>query len=144
MKIAVVGLGSMGFGMANSLIRQGHDVWGHDINAQRVGDLENAGGKGAIAAADPYTPSAGSITDSFDLMAQKVVTTIDFDSSYGINAWLNDNQATITVAEESGKMSFTVTGTTVYAGDVIRYDVFRTKVKQRQSVSKALKPTADF
>ncbi len=53
MKIAVVGLGSMGFGMANSLIRQGHDVWGNDINAQRVGDLENAGGKGAIAAADP-------------------------------------------------------------------------------------------
>jgi putative dehydrogenase len=53
MKIAVVGLGSMGFGMANSLIRQGHDVWGHDINAQRVGDLVNAGGKGAIAAADP-------------------------------------------------------------------------------------------
>lgn len=53
MKIAVVGLGSMGFGMANSLIRQGHDVWGHDINVQRVSDLENAGGKGAIAAADP-------------------------------------------------------------------------------------------
>jgi putative dehydrogenase len=47
MKTAVIGLGSMGFGMAASLIRAGHDVWGHDINPDRIAELVAAGGKGA-------------------------------------------------------------------------------------------------
>ena len=51
MKTAVIGLGSMGFGMASSLVRDGHDVWGQDINAQRVADLHAAGGKGAATPA---------------------------------------------------------------------------------------------
>ena len=54
MRIGVVGLGSMGYGIASSLLRAGHAVHGADVNvaavarlasegAQRVGDLIRAG-----------------------------------------------------------------------------------------------------
>jgi len=36
MKVAVIGLGSMGFGMAQSLARKGFDVAGADLNAEAV------------------------------------------------------------------------------------------------------------
>ncbi len=47
MKIGVVGLGSMGFGMATSLIRAGHAVHGADVNAEALERLRAQG------AADP-------------------------------------------------------------------------------------------
>lgn len=45
--ILVIGLGSMGFGMAESLLRAGHKVYGADIDSQKV---EALCAKGAIAA----------------------------------------------------------------------------------------------
>ena len=33
-KVALFGLGSMGIGMARSLLRAGHIVWGYDIRAE--------------------------------------------------------------------------------------------------------------
>lgn len=45
--IAVIGLGSMGFGMAASLVRAGHTVYGADINAARVDELVALGGHAA-------------------------------------------------------------------------------------------------
>ena len=33
MNVAVIGLGSMGYGMAASVLRAGHATWGVDINA---------------------------------------------------------------------------------------------------------------
>ncbi|MDX5402017.1 MAG: NAD-binding protein [Rhodobacterales bacterium] len=48
----VIGLGSMGLGMALSLIRAGHDVWGLDLNAAQVAKLEEAGGH-ALTKASP-------------------------------------------------------------------------------------------
>ena len=33
-KVALFGLGSMGIGMARSLLRAGHTVWGYDIRAE--------------------------------------------------------------------------------------------------------------
>ena len=45
--ILVVGLGSMGFGMADSLLRAGYKVYGADIDPQKTDDLC---AKGAIAA----------------------------------------------------------------------------------------------
>lgn len=44
-KIGVIGLGSMGFGIASSILRAGHETWGFDINPERVGKLREAGGK---------------------------------------------------------------------------------------------------
>lgn len=45
--VAVVGLGSMGFGMAQSLRRAGFSVAGFDVSAQAVAKWVAAGGRGA-------------------------------------------------------------------------------------------------
>lgn len=45
--VTVVGLGSMGFGMAQSLLRAGHKVFGVDIDATRVDALAGDGGVSA-------------------------------------------------------------------------------------------------
>lgn len=44
-KIAVIGLGSMGYGMAQSCLRAGHETWGIDINAEAVARLGAEGGQ---------------------------------------------------------------------------------------------------
>ena len=51
--IAVYGLGSMGYGIAQSLLRAGHKVWGHDINADAVSRFQEEGGQ-----SDAQDPSA--------------------------------------------------------------------------------------
>ena len=38
-KTGIIGLGSMGYGMARNLIKAGHQVWGHDINPDAVARL---------------------------------------------------------------------------------------------------------
>lgn len=45
-KIAVFGLGSMGYGMASSLLRAGHVVYGLDINPAQVERFKGEGGQG--------------------------------------------------------------------------------------------------
>lgn len=47
MRIGVVGLGSMGYGMASSLIRAGHAVHGADVNAEAVLRLQAEGADAA-------------------------------------------------------------------------------------------------
>lgn len=54
MLIDFVGLGSMGLGMATSLVRAGHTVRGHDPDASRVEMFIAAGG---IAASESTTPA---------------------------------------------------------------------------------------
>lgn len=51
-KACVIGLGSMGQGMALSMLRKGLDVSGTDINAGAVARLTEAGGRGAATAAE--------------------------------------------------------------------------------------------
>lgn len=43
-KVAVIGLGSMGLGMATSLLRAGHEVFGVDVNPRQVERLIEEGG----------------------------------------------------------------------------------------------------
>jgi L-threonate 2-dehydrogenase len=50
--IAVIGLGSMGFGMANSLQRAGFEVTGCDVSADLVARFVAVGGKGARTPAE--------------------------------------------------------------------------------------------
>jgi 3-hydroxyisobutyrate dehydrogenase len=50
--IAVIGLGSMGFGMANSLQRAGFEVTGCDVSADLVARFASGGGKGARTPAE--------------------------------------------------------------------------------------------
>ena len=51
MKVGVVGLGSMGYGIAASLLRGGHQVWGADVNADAVRRLRSEGAGDGLAAA---------------------------------------------------------------------------------------------
>jgi putative dehydrogenase len=46
-RVAVIGLGSMGFGMATSLRRKGFDVTGYDVSADAVARFVAEGGGGA-------------------------------------------------------------------------------------------------
>lgn len=54
--VAVIGLGSMGLGMARSLLREGHSVVGCDVSPTRVAELVEAGGR---AATDPQDAAGG-------------------------------------------------------------------------------------
>ena len=50
MKVAAIGLGSMGYGMASSLLRAGHEVYGVDVNADAMARFRGDGGAaGALA-----------------------------------------------------------------------------------------------
>ena len=51
MRIGVIGLGSMGMGMAVSLVKAGHDVAGSDVRASAMDSLVAAGGRGAATPA---------------------------------------------------------------------------------------------
>jgi len=51
-RAGVVGLGSMGFGMAQSLLRAGLDVAGCDVGAEAVARFTAAGGRGAASPAE--------------------------------------------------------------------------------------------
>ena len=49
-KVAVIGLGSMGYGVASSLLRAGLTVYGYDINDAQMAKFREAGGaEGALA-----------------------------------------------------------------------------------------------
>ena len=50
--VAVIGLGSMGFGMATSLRRAGFEVTGCDVSADAVARFVAEGGQGASTPAD--------------------------------------------------------------------------------------------
>lgn len=45
--VAVIGLGTMGYGMAASALRGGHRVWGVDINPDQVARFQSEGGQGS-------------------------------------------------------------------------------------------------
>ncbi|WP_117196058.1 L-threonate dehydrogenase [Rhizobium terrae] len=47
--IGVIGLGSMGFGMAISALRAGHRIWGQDINHTAMERLQQEGGTAGIS-----------------------------------------------------------------------------------------------
>src|SRR5580704_10375953 len=51
-RVAVIGLGSMGFGMATSLRRAGFDVTGCDVAADAAARFVAEGGKGAKTPAE--------------------------------------------------------------------------------------------
>ncbi len=55
LKVCVIGLGSMGFGMASSLLRDGFSVTGYDLNADAVARLVALGGKPAQNPAEAAT-----------------------------------------------------------------------------------------
>ena len=57
--VAVIGLGSMGYGIAQSVLRAGHTTFGHDVNPQAVARFQAEGGQdGTLADAAPTLDAA--------------------------------------------------------------------------------------
>jgi len=52
LKVCVIGLGSMGFGMASSLLRAGFSVTGYDLNTDAIARLVTLGGTSAQSPAE--------------------------------------------------------------------------------------------
>src|SRR3954471_3000558 len=57
-RIAIIGLGSMGYGMATSLRRAGFDVTGCDVSADSVKRFVGDGGRGAATPAEAARDAA--------------------------------------------------------------------------------------
>ncbi len=71
-KACVIGLGSMGLGMAQSMLRKGLDVSGADINPSAVAKLTQAGGKGFA--------SARQAAEGVDILVTVVVNAVQTDT----------------------------------------------------------------
>lgn len=83
-------------------------------------------------------------TLSLDLPNKKIVTKHPYNSKYGIEFWQNDNRnKTIKVFDENGNIAFKFKDP-LAVGDEVRWTLYEKTIPQRQSVSKALKPKADF
>lgn len=68
----VIGLGSMGLGMAQSMVKRGIKVAGFDINAAAVTKLAEAGGSGALSVAE--------VANNADVLLVVVVNAVQTDS----------------------------------------------------------------
>ena len=109
---------------------------------------ENSLGSDVIRVANVYTPPANAITSSFTYSSGAIVTKLHYVSSYGVKVKLNNllitgNLDNIVIANTSGNIGFTVSNTLYHIGDTIEYTVYSRVVPQRQSLSQALRPSAD-
>jgi hypothetical protein len=95
-----------------------------------------------INIATNYTPLANVQTASFTISTKRVVTKTVYKSTYGVKTHLNGTTITNTTANTSGNLSFTISNTIV-VGDLLEYTVYANVTHQRQSLSDALRPTAD-
>jgi hypothetical protein len=102
----------------------------------------NAIASDIVRAANPYVVPANAATSSFTLSTKTVVTKIIYTPSRVVESFLNRTKVSNTVANAAGNLSFTIT-TSVSTGDLIEYSVFESITPERQSLSNALRPTAD-
>ena len=72
-----------------------------------------------------------------------VVIKVPYVSTYGVRTQLNGISVTNTVANTGGNVSFTITNNALKIGDILEYSVYKHVINQRQSLSQALRPTAD-
>lgn len=100
-------------------------------------------GTDAIRNADAYVPEIGSITASYDYVNKTVVTTVPWNSGYGIKALVKDYELEVSELDMNGFVAFKINNLLI-DGDIIVYTVYKEKIDQRQSLSKALRPSADF
>ena len=102
----------------------------------------NALGWDAIRVASPYTPAADAKTITFTLSSKSVVTKIPYVSTYGVKTVYNGTTITNTMSNSSGNVGFTVTAN-IAIGNVLEYTVYANVSQERQSLSQALRPSAD-
>jgi hypothetical protein len=108
--------------------------------------MSNAAAWDAIRVSSPYTPPANAATVSFTLSNVNpygtVLTNVRYLSTYGVRTNLNGLSITNTMANTSGNVSFTVSSV-LKVGDVLEYSVYTHVINERQSLSQALRPSAD-
>jgi uncharacterized membrane protein len=71
-----------------------------------------------------------------------VVTKVPYVSTYGVKTLYNGTTITNTMGNTSGNVSFTLTNT-LAVGAILEYTVYANVTHERQSLSQALRPTAD-
>ncbi len=108
--------------------------------------MSNSAAWDGIRVASPYTPPANAATVSFTLSNVSpyatVVTKVPYVSTYGIRTKLNGIPIVNTMGNTSGNVSFTITSQPKL-GDLLEYTVYTHVINQRQSLSQALRPSAD-
>ena len=99
---------------------------------------------------DTFRVTQGRIFDidentlSYDIIANKVVTRINYDAKYGVEAFLNEQVMPITsIFEEGGKLAFIMREPVKY-GDMIQWTIFNERTPQKVAISRALRPKADL
>jgi hypothetical protein len=101
-----------------------------------------------IRVASSYTPLANSATRSFTLgnvataNVSTVVTKTPYVSTYGVRTKVNSTIINNVVGNTMGNVSFTIS-TVMAVGDLLEYGIYKNVINQRQSLSQALRPTAD-
>ena len=84
------------------------------------------------------------LTQSLDIQNKKIITKINFNPSYGVNAYIDEQKMPVSsISNENGKLAFT-TQYALVEGQMFSWTIYQEKVKQRVALSKALKPRADF
>jgi len=112
----------------------------NDTNA----NYSNALGYDAIRVANPYTPPANAHTRSFTLSSESVITDIPYRSTYGVKTLVNSHIVPNTMSNSSGNVGFALTTANILAiGSLLEYTVYANVRLERQSLSQALRPTAD-
>jgi len=96
----------------------------------------------AIRVSTSYTPAANAATLSFNFSTKTTVVKVPYVSTYGVRTALNGTTITNTKANTAGNISFTITNP-IAAGDILEYTVYEHVINQRQSLSQALRPSAD-
>jgi hypothetical protein len=124
---------------------------GSDNKSQRSGFVNNTDasyknplGWDAIRVASPYTPLANAYTSSFTLSSKTIVTKATYSSLYGAKTYINGTSVPTTISNSSGNVALTISsGYPVVVNDIVEYTVYANVIQQRQSLSDALRPTAD-
>jgi hypothetical protein len=100
----------------------------------------------AIRISSNYTPAANAATLSFTLRNTSpygtVITKTRYVSTYGVKTFIDGTRITNTVANTAGNVSFTLTNG-LPIGSVLEYTIYTHVINERQSLSQALRPSAD-
>ena len=93
---------------------------------------------------DPMVFRPDDLTASIDLMSNKIITRVDYNQKYGLEAFLNEQVLpVISIINEDGKLAF-ITNSNLMVGDTVRWTIYNQRLKQRVALSSALRPRADL
>lgn len=100
-------------------------------------------GTDVITHVDSYVPELDKITASYDYTTKTCVTKIPYNKNYGVDGWVIEYRLKVKMFNSNGFVAFEIENM-LFNNDKIRYTVYEDVIEQRQSISKALRPSADF